>query len=631
VTPAGVAVKFPLAARSIATAIAVAGVSWLGIELTRATGSIAAIWPANAIVLSILLIAPTDLWPAYLFSGFLANAAANIAGGDAFPAALSLSSCNGVEILVAAAWLRRGLGQQPDLARLDALRLFALAAGLFAPLLSATLAAGYSGLAQSAPFFDVWRSWYLAHALGLLIFTPALMLVWSRRPIELAQPARIGSFIFVLALAVATALTVFSQHSYPLLLLIFPVLTLAIFLHGYSGAVFSILSITLVIAGFEINDANALTLPAALLPLSERILFLQFFVAVALFATLPIAVLIDQKKRLDGELRDSESRYRLLADNTLDLVVLADASLRTTYVSPAAKVVYGVHPERLVGQSMVDLVALEDADAVITALRRLYRAGDSATVSFRQTHAISGETVWIEARCRRMPDPVTGAAAGYLATLRDISAHKRAEAKLEEVNFQLEILASTDALTGIANRRCFDETLTKEWRRAMRSGESLSLLLLDVDRFKAYNDCYGHQAGDYCLKRIAVAMSSVIRRQPDLAARYGGEEFAVILPHTQLAGARYVAEQIVQAVRELATQHAAAPAGIVTVSIGVACLVPQSGYEPAELIDLADSALYHAKESGRNAVRVGLRDDASRPDALAPDKTLADVERAAQN
>ena len=162
-------------------------------------------------------------------------------------------------------------------------------------------------------------------------------------------------------------------------------------------------------------------------------------------------------------------------------------------------------------------------------------------------------------------------------------------------------MALVDGLTGVANRRCFDQQLCVEWRRAARIAAPFALLLMDVDYFKRYNDRYGHQAGDDCLRRVASAIQSGLMRPCDLAARYGGEEFACILPGTDLPGALAVAERLGQLVRDLRIEHALSDVNdLVTVSIGVA--VSTAGYhgEAASLVALADSELYRAKREGRN-------------------------------
>ena len=157
-----------------------------------------------------------------------------------------------------------------------------------------------------------------------------------------------------------------------------------------------------------------------------------------------------------------------------------------------------------------------------------------------------------------------------------------------------------DGLTGVANRRCFDERLSSEWRRSMRNASPLALLLLDVDHFKRFNDRYGHQAGDDCLRRVASAVKAHLLRHGDLVARYGGEEFACILPATDFEGAMAVAAGIEKRVRGLQIEHADSDVcNAVTLSIGVALSVPEPGDDADRLIALADGQLYQAKHSGR--------------------------------
>jgi diguanylate cyclase (GGDEF)-like protein len=163
-------------------------------------------------------------------------------------------------------------------------------------------------------------------------------------------------------------------------------------------------------------------------------------------------------------------------------------------------------------------------------------------------------------------------------------------------------LAFTDALTGIANRRNFDETYAREWARAVRDRTPVAILMLDLDYFKSYNDGYGHQAGDHCLQRIASALSGQIKRPCDLVARYGGEEFVVLLPETDLAGATALAEELRAAVGALAISHEGCSLGRITASIGAAAEVPSSAGGAAQLLHAADDALYRAKLGGRNRV-----------------------------
>ena len=199
------------------------------------------------------------------------------------------------------------------------------------------------------------------------------------------------------------------------------------------------------------------------------------------------------------------------------------------------------------------------------------------------------------------------AAVGWRLII-NIGRRIRAEASLMaaredllQANRRLEILATQDQLTGLANRRSFDEVLAQESRRAARENTALSLLLLDLDYFKGFNDAYGHVAGDQCLRAVAMALRRSIRRPGDLVARYGGEELAIVLPSTGLQGACKVAELMLEQVRSLGITHSESPHGQVTVSIGVATFRGSQSHAPElQLVEAADAALYKAKENGRN-------------------------------
>ncbi|MBM3778303.1 MAG: diguanylate cyclase [Acidimicrobiia bacterium] len=183
--------------------------------------------------------------------------------------------------------------------------------------------------------------------------------------------------------------------------------------------------------------------------------------------------------------------------------------------------------------------------------------------------------------------------------------------ELAAANQELERLSKQDGLTGIANRRSFDDYLQTELRRVTRERIPLALILVDVDHFKSYNDCYGHSSGDECLRQIAAALATAGRRPGDLPARYGGEEFAMVLPGTTLEGARDVACSIARLVEQANITHERAPRyGRVTVSQGLTAFVPTLATRPQDLVDLADRALYEAKQQGRNRF-VALEPDAA--------------------
>jgi diguanylate cyclase (GGDEF)-like protein len=177
-----------------------------------------------------------------------------------------------------------------------------------------------------------------------------------------------------------------------------------------------------------------------------------------------------------------------------------------------------------------------------------------------------------------------------------------AEEELRLAHRDLEHIAKTDSLTGLPNRRCFDATLAQEWSRACRTGNSVALILIDIDWFKQYNDHYGHVLGDDCLRQIAQLIGKSINRPADLAARYGGEEFVILLPETELAGAVKIAEEVRSAIEAAKIEHRGSTLGIVTISAGVTANHQQGVILAIDLLEKADSLLYRAKRMGRNRV-----------------------------
>ena len=177
--------------------------------------------------------------------------------------------------------------------------------------------------------------------------------------------------------------------------------------------------------------------------------------------------------------------------------------------------------------------------------------------------------------------------------------------KLDAANAELQRLSTTDALTGIANRRALDDFLSREWRRCQRMEKPLSLVMLDIDYFKLFNDKYGHQAGDDCLKQVAAQIARAAPRASDLAARYGGEEFMLVLGETDLDGALWMAERVRQMIGDLKVVHYATDSKFVAVSCGVVTVLPDDQHSIETLIESADAALYQAKRGGRDRVVAG--------------------------
>lgn len=302
------------------------------------------------------------------------------------------------------------------------------------------------------------------------------------------------------------------------------------------------------------------------------------------------------RRRDIHELRD----LRELVDGSGDLLCRLTLDGRIDFASAACRSLLGVPPEAAIGKRPADLVHPEHGEQVRLDLERLARGEVEETAHAVRIGRPDGRPIWVEAHLR-LHRHADGRPRCIISVVRDVTRQKMLEA-------ELETLALRDGLTGLANRRAFDHALRAEWRRSLREGLALSLLMMDVDHFKPFNDLYGHQHGDDCLRRISRAVSQNLARPGDVAARYGGEEIAAILPGTDAHGALRVAERIRVAIDQLGLAHHARPDGlqVVTLSIGAATLPPhRNGPDlgPEHLLAAADAALYAAKHAGRNQVR----------------------------
>jgi diguanylate cyclase (GGDEF)-like protein/PAS domain S-box-containing protein len=320
---------------------------------------------------------------------------------------------------------------------------------------------------------------------------------------------------------------------------------------------------------------------------------------VALIALLGIYIVrqLFERHRMAAVLAGKEADFRMLAEESSDMVTRIGRDGRILYVSPSSARIVGWRAEQLLGTPALAGVNGDDLPRVELTVASLKRGeAEDARISYRTRHREKGE-IWIESTMHATRKSETGEVDGVVAISRDMTAHKELEDKLAA-------LATIDGLTGISNRRHFDEQLEAEWARARRDDTSLSLLLIDVDHFKKFNDQYGHQAGDRCLQSIASVLAAGGRRPADLAARYGGEEFVIILPNTDAVGCEEVSDRFRFTLRELGLVHELNhPSKLVTVSLGGATIWPsaaQGSIKSSSLIEAADRALYAAKNSGRD-------------------------------
>ena len=296
--------------------------------------------------------------------------------------------------------------------------------------------------------------------------------------------------------------------------------------------------------------------------------------------------------KTESELREREARYRLLADNIADIVIVLDGHGKLLYVSQSVEPVLGLRGEQLIGKSWLDLIVPEDRQRVLTATSQL--TDSASTIAFRTLRA-DQSVAWVESNFKLVSERGDRSTMKYVCVLRDVTQRKTMEEELSSLNTRLAELATTDGLTGLANRRTLDGFL----RREFAACDSLSVLLFDIDNFKGYNDNYGHQAGDECLKVVASIIADATSNTPGMSARYGGEEFVIVLPNVPESGALRVAEAVRLTVRSLGIPNSASSRGYVTVSVGVSASTSAT-LDEAALIGDADLALYEAKRQGRN-------------------------------
>lgn len=320
----------------------------------------------------------------------------------------------------------------------------------------------------------------------------------------------------------------------------------------------------------------------------------------ALFAGFLLQYLL-RTNRIDKELKESEERIRRLIELLPDALIVHTNGTIVYANKVAQQLLAGSEACSIIDKKVLDFVHPDSMEAVTQRMKRLHTA-EHASVGLLEEKLVTLDQKVFHAEVAASAIFYQGSPS-VLTVFRDISERKMAEQKLKEANEQLVFLSSKDGLTGIANRRIFDETLEKEWRACQREQAPLSLIMFDIDHFKLYNDTYGHGRGDECLKQIAAAAEQVVQRPNDLVARYGGEEFVIVLPNTDETGAFLIAEHVRSCIESLQIPHANSPvSSVVTSSVGVATCTPSATKSTEALLKRADQALYAAKNNGRNQV-----------------------------
>lgn len=310
---------------------------------------------------------------------------------------------------------------------------------------------------------------------------------------------------------------------------------------------------------------------------------------------------------MPDQFNDDVSVYKTLLESTKAIPWKIDwATLQFSYIGPQIEALLGWKPESWV--SVEDWAARmhpDDRQWVVDYCVSQSKAGSDHEADYRALTK-QGEYIWIRDVVHVVRDE-NGGVEALVGFMFDISERKATEEKLLALQKELEEFSYKDGLTGVANRRMLDRVLMTEWHHAQRHQQPLSVILLDIDYFKEFNDCYGHLQGDDCLKKVAQSLAGTATRAKDFFARFGGEEFMLVLPETNALAASKIAERCRQHVFKLQIPHQQSKiSNVLTASLGVSTITPQHGDEPQAFINNVDKLLYQAKLEGRNKIQTSL-------------------------
>ncbi len=573
------------------------------------SGHLMYVWPVTGIQLALLLRSREQGWEdsfeiAAAATGFLVL---SLLQHSSLHAALLHTAVQAAELWLLLYFLGDKVRCFDDLKTRDRVSRLLIAATLI-PVGAAlfTLSTGW----QQLSFLRVWSSIALADSLGIVVFTPALLFLFSGRLWRKDQTFhefKAGTAASIVFLGVTIA--IFSQSANPFLFMMFPPLLLVVFVLGVRGAIFASLAGTLIACWATAHGHGPIWIVPGM-PLQHRISVLRILLWSIVTTALPVGSLLDERNVSEQQARKNQAIYETLIQNSEDIIILSSLDGASRFISPAVEKLTGWTSPEFLALRKLGSIHEEDRDLARQIIASLTEGKTNHTFRYRILRKEGGFT-WVEAFVRGYREVEGGPVTGYVATVHDITALKQTEETwsaekyaLATQNERLAELAGRDELTGLPNRRSFNQALANEGARQNRSSDSLSLLMVDVDFFKKYNDRYGHQAGDLCLQKVAQVFRACAARAVDLPARVGGEEFAILLPQTNESGAIQVANDILEAIGTLAMPHEDSPSGAVSVSIGIASWLPFQWTESSLLIQKADRALYESKRNGRNRLTV---------------------------
>jgi len=403
--------------------------AWASISLSRELERVATFWLANGLLVGSLLLAAGNRIP-ILAACLVANTIVNLSIGDPPGIAVLLSIANMIEVCIALYTMRNVLQQAQDFLRPMLLLRFACCAVVLAPAVSASLCAVVLNLARDAPTLQTFVSWFRADALGMAVMVPLIM---ALRPADIREALRnvhpLGDTVSLLLLLAITVL-VFSQSKYPLLFMIFPPLLLVTFRLGFAGSAGGIFLVTMIALGFTVAGLGPFMMLRSI-TITERVIALQLLVSTMIVTTYPVCAVIAGQRRLLSDIAGSEERFRVIAENSSDIVALTDVSGAWRYISPAVTTAFGWTAAELTGRNGIDFVHPDDAEIYAKGSQRLSTGRDTLTGVFRMRHR-DGHYVWVETISRLLRDPTTGRPTGWVSNSRDVSARRRMEQMKDE-------------------------------------------------------------------------------------------------------------------------------------------------------------------------------------------------------
>ncbi len=577
-------------------ALLIGATAWLSLTLARGPGELAAIWIGNGIFTGWLLSRPTSLWQGYVACGLAADIVGQLLSGHPISYATSIGLSNLIEVLIVAGVVRRLVPNVGDPKRWISLGGIATGSTLAACAVSGILAATVASTMYRSSFLMNFVGWYAAHVVGMVIVATSTLVVHREGIGIIAPPGRRWSFIGNMLLIAIVGAAVF-HSDYPILFMAYPPLLLGAFRHRFAGVAIGVILLTLIGSTATAMGHGPLWLVHDI-GTTGRIALLQIYIAGGCLMTIPVALAMAERKRLTMRVGESERRYRMLADYSHDVVVRMRPNGERLYVSPSAKDMLGWEPAEMLGLRW-SLVHPDDRDRQAQAMAEVIASGKPQTEIYRVHHK-DGHYIWVEAVTRPIPSEDRPGEMDIIYAGRNVSLRVAAEQALEASRLELERLARVDTLTGVANRRQFDERLSLALMRLRRYELPVALMYLDIDHFKQINDTHGHAVGDEVLRVFAHRLLNSVRAT-DLVARLGGDEFVVLIEDAALPAA---AEIIARKLLEMMRGPVAVDGNMLAVTTSAGIAFSSLPIDATTLMAAADSALYEAKKAGRSTYRL---------------------------